>query len=61
MKTVDSEQGVTSGTFHDMDAKMKIIVKLDFPKIIQHFKVNFLSLTDKQHHFNKNLNFNIEK
>ena len=34
MKTVDSEQGVTSGTFHDMDAKMKIIVKLDFPKII---------------------------
>ena len=31
---------------HDMDAKMKIIVKLEFPKIIYHFKVIFLSLTD---------------
>ena len=32
--------------FHDMNVKMKIIVKLEFPKIIYHFKVIFLSLTD---------------
>ena len=27
--------------FHDKDAKMKIIVKLDFPKIIQSFIQSF--------------------
>ena len=55
---VDSEHGVQN-TQNDFIC-IQLIVKLDCPKIFQHFKSNVQSLTDIQHHLNSNLSFNIE-